>query len=345
MTSIIRSRLFLASVFVLLLLALLTSFNHQKPRVLFLHSFSEEGVWEQAVDDGIRRELAKNRTPIASRWHYLSYADQDGTINWRAAASRARHAIDAYQPDVLVMIGEEAQQYVGRQYVNHPSLRLVYAMGEDPALFGYVGVNNVTGVRETLPLAPLLELLQNLKRPTLRVRVLGMDDATGQAERQQVQNFSWGAHQLLGVELVKDYPSWQAAVRRANLDADVLLVLSFTGLPRSASDPRPKEAAAISHWTEYASKPLVIGVRDSFVTGGGALAVVPSPEGLGQQVAHQALLALAGTRRGGALPPPTESVDFQISMRPERLAARKVVLPVLYVQAARAAHSLYLRGQ
>lgn len=340
-----RLTLIFAGCFVLLLLALLIAFNHQKPRLLILHSFAENGTWETAVDSGIRRELARNRQPISTRWHYMSFSSQAGARQWAAASHNSRNVIDAYRPDVLVAIGEEAQDYVGRYYVNRPDLRVVYAMGEDPASFGYPPAHNVTGVREMLPLAQVVEVLGHLQRPGLRIRALGMDDATGQAERQQVQDFAWAPHRLVAVQLVSDYGAWQEAVRAAAADTDVLLILSFSGLPRSAGDPNPVDNRVLADWTERNSKPLAIGVRESFVAGGGALAVVPSPQGIGEQVARKALATLAEARRRGPLPPPEDSADFHIALRPTRLAMRGLTLPTIYIQAARASQTLYLQPQ
>ncbi len=354
-----------ASVFVLLLLALLVAFNHQKPRVLILHSFSESGQWETAVNTGIQRELARNREPIAVRWRYMALSPHMNAKQWAAAAQRSRATIDSWRPDVLVAIGEEAQDYVGRHYAGRPGPRLVYAMGEDPASFGYAGAPNVTGVHEALPLAQIVELLRHLDRPppreglspqdgaspqdrppprdrpSLRIRALGIDDPTGHAERQQVQDFDWGPHRLLGVELVPDFQAWQEAVRAAAQDADVLLVLSFGGLPKAPGDPGEADGLLVAGWTEHESRPLAIGVRESFVAGGGALAVVPSPYGLGEQAAREALATLAAIRHGEPPPAPEDSLDFQIALRPGRLAARGVELPAIYVQAARATQSLY----
>lgn len=339
-----RPTLLFAAAFIVLLSGLLIAFNHQKPRLLVLQSYSEEGSWETAVDGGIRRELARNLRPVRTRWHYMSFSDESVRTNWEAAAQHSRSVIDAWDPDVLMVIGEEAQQYVGRHYRGRSDLRIVYGVGEDPASFGYVGAANVTGVRETLPLAQIVELLRYFKRPALRIRVLGIDDPTGQAERQQVQDFDWGPHRLTGVLLVSDYAAWQKAVRGAAADADVLLVLSAKGLAREQGALQVVDDRELAHWTEHASVLPVVGVRDSFVAGGGALAVVPSPEALGEQLARQALAALAEARRGGPLPPPQDSVDFQISLRPERLAARGITLPTIYTQAARASHTLYLRS-
>jgi len=337
-----RSSLPFAAAFVALLTIFLVAFNHQKPRLLVLQSYSESGAWERAVDSGIQRELTRNLRPLRTRWHYMSFSEESMRINWDTAAQHSRGVIDTWRPDVLVVIGEEAQQYVGRHYLGRTDMRIVYGVGEDPASFGYAGAANVTGVRETLPLEQIVELLRYVKGPALRIRALGVDDPTGRAERQQVEEFDWGPHRLVGVQLVADYPAWQEAVRAAAGDADVLLVLSSKGLPREEGGAQAVNDRELSYWTEHESALPAIGVRDSFVAAGGGLAVVPSPEALGVQLAHQALTVLAGIRRGGPLPPPQNSIDFQISLRPERLAARGIHLPTIYEQAARASHTLYL---
>jgi len=318
----------------------MAAFNHQKPRILVLHSYTEAGLWEQAFNRGVQAELTKNLAPISVRWHYMSFTNEVGKTDWDDAGKQARQIIDSYRPDVLMSIGEEAQEYVGRHYAGQANIRIAYATSEDPAKYGYQTAHNVTGVKEVLPLAQIVEVLRQLGRPSLRIRVLGMDDPTGQAERDQVQEFSWSPHRLMGVQLVSSFSAWKTAVRAAAQDADVLIVLSFNGLSVSATNPRPVDNGALSAWTEHESKPLVIGIRVPFVAGGGALAVVPSAEGLGGQLARQTL-GLLKRSPGNALPPPEDSVDFLIALRPERLAARKVALPAIYTQAARASHTLF----
>jgi ABC-type uncharacterized transport system substrate-binding protein len=338
-----RLSLFFAAAFVLLLAALLIAFNHHKPRILILQTYAEDGPWETAVDSGIRRELQKSLQPLTTRWHYMSFSGQQGRINWEAAGQNSRQVIDTWQPDVLIAIGEEAQQYVGRHYRGAGDMALVYGIGEDPDSFGYSGAGNVTGVRETLPLAQIVEVLRYVNGGrALRIRALGVDDATGAAERQQVQAFAWAPHQLAGVRLAADYAGWQQAVREAAADADLLLVLSSGGLPRAGGAPGEVPIPELAQWTEQASRVPVIAVRDSYVAGGGALAVVPAPEALGEQLVRQALAVLERRRRGKPLPPPQATVDFQISLRPERLAQRDIALPSIYLQAARASHTLYL---
>lgn len=335
-----RLKMLFAGLLIILLFAAMDTFNHEKPRILILHSYTETGQWERAVNEGINRELAKNRTPISILRHYMAFTDQAGKTDWDDASKQARHVIKTFRPDILVPIGEEAQEYVGRHYVNDPHMRIIYATSEHPSHFGYPEAHNVTGIREILPLAQITEVLHYLHQPTLRIRVLGMDDATGQSEREQVKDFLWAPNHLVDVQLVSNFDAWKAAVHAANQDADVLIVLSYNGLPLSATDTHPVDNKLLATWTEHESKPLVIGVRVPFAAGGGALAVVPSAEGIGAQIGKR-ILTLLALPPGGALPRGNDSQDFLIALRPERLAERKLSLPAIYIQAARASHTLF----
>lgn len=336
-----RTALVFASLFTVLLFALLVTFNHQKPRVLIIHSFPETVPWVGKVNTGIRRTLANNREPIALRWRYMSFSSEMNIAQWAASGRRSRAAIKIWEPDVVLVVGEDAQDHVGRYYTGTDSPHLVYAMTESPEIFGYPSANNITGVHEALPLAQIVELLHHVGGPSLRIRAVGIDDPTGRAEGQQVLGFDWHPHRLTGLDLVADLDGWQDAVRAAADNADVLVVLSFEGLRRAPDSLEAVDRAFIAQWTEHESKPLAIGVRDSFVAGGGAVAIIPSPEGLGEMAARKTLEVLASVRRGPPLPPPEDSLEFQIALRPERLAARGVELPALYIQAARASQSLY----
>lgn len=332
----------LSCAFVLVLVGALVAFNHHKPRLLILHSYAEEGTWEHNFNLGVQRALADNRKPLAHRWHYMTFSasDHPTTEEWEASAQRARSVIERWRPDVLLAVGEEAQTYVARHYAGRSDLRVVYAMTEDPALFGYPSAPHTTGVREVLPLQPIAELLSHLRPSPLRLYAIGVQDATGEAERQQVQAFDWGPHRLLGVTLAADLPAWQQAVQAAH-SADVLLVLSHGGLALRAGHSASTDPLALVQWTAQHARPLTLGVRSRFVADGGALAVSSAPDGLGQQSTALALQALP--ERSASVPPPQLSHDFSVAVHPPGLAVHGVQLPSIYYQAARAAQQLYLQ--
>lgn len=344
-----RLRWWLACAFCLLLLAALIAFNHHKPRLLVLHSYAESGRWEGAFNSGLQRALARNRQPLAVRWHYMTFADDDhpDADEWAASAQRARSVIARWRPDVLLAVGEEAQSYVARHLAGRSALRVVYASGDDPAQLGYDSAARTTGVRERLPLAAAAELLAQLyPGRALRLAALGVDDATGRAEAAQLHSFDWGAHQLQSVALAQDLAQWRQALAGANgapngsPNVDVLLLLSMAGLAQQAGAPALVAPLALAQETQAQARPLALGLRASFVADGGALALAPAPDGLGEQAGELALRALPTS--AGPWPPAQDSRDFIVALRPAHLSARGLQLPAIYHQAARAAQALYL---
>lgn len=330
----------LICVFVLLLAGSLIAFNHQKPRMMVLHSYSEADRWEQSFNRGVRSILETVRVPLAQRWHYMTFVpfDNPSPTEWAASAQRARLVIDQWQPDVLLIVGEEAQDFVGRHYVNQDNIRIVYATAEHPQTYGYDTAQNVTGVRETLPLDAIKQLLQYAPKQPLKIRSIGIDNQTGRAEREQLLAYDWGAHTLLDVTLAQDRNEWEQAVHEAK-DADILIVLSLSGLAEQKEGPAVVDPRKLGLWTQTHAKPLALGIRESFVIDGGAIAVVPSGEGLGQQTTAMATNMLL--HPNSELSPVQNSEHFILALRPDKLAQKGIVLPSVYVQAARASHSLY----
>lgn len=333
----------LATIFVVVLITALIAFNHQKPRLLVLHTYSEEGLWEKSFNRGVDRVLQENRKPLETRWQYMTFTDSDipTQAEWDASGTRARSVIDRWDPDVMLVVGEEAQDFVGRHYINNQDIKIVYAMGENPDYFGYSTAKNVTGINERLPLAAITELLRIIKDGPVKVRAIGINDATGVAEREQLLSFDWGSNTLLNVSLASDLAQWRNFVQNA-ADADVLLVLSSSGLRADKNKNKMTDTKALIQWTVQNANPMTIGVRENFVAYGGAISIIPSAVGLGAQ-STQLVMQLI-TNPDAAIPKPQNNRDFVIALRPSLLNEWDIHLPDIYMQSARTADLIYTRA-
>ena len=68
--------------------------------------------------------------------------------------------IDETQPDIILAVDDDAQNYVARYYINHPHIRVVFAgVNNDPAEYGFDRASNVSGILERLPIDALKETL------------------------------------------------------------------------------------------------------------------------------------------------------------------------------------------
>ena len=326
----------LIGAFLVVALLLLGGFNLSKPRILVLHSSQRTLATVGRVDEGIRQVLDKNRQPLTAHWHYLGIdrlPDQDLRED---AAKIGLRAIQKFNPDVVIAVDDEAQEYVARRFAGQDRPKLVYtAVDRDPKEYGYVGAANVTGVSEKLPLATLRDVLQYVKQgQPVNVAVLGDKGPTSKGQLEQVLAFNWGVHNIVSTQSLSDFPAWQAAITALEGKADVLLVLSHSNLPTGLGAPNTVPTDEVVRWIEAHSKPLPVGTGIEFVESGGGLSVAPSARSMGELAATDALNWLKGK---SAEPKAIEAQDIRhsIALRASALRSRKIELPSVYVEAAR----------
>jgi hypothetical protein len=314
-------------------------FNATKPRILVLHSAAEDSQWASKMDRGMRRALAENRRPVDVEWMYLAVASPTLPRRVEEARAEARRAIGRIKPDVLIAVDDEANALVARDYVGRDRPRILYvALDRSPAEYGYVGAPNVSGIAEQLPLAGVRDAVTDLfpgRTPTLAV--VGVDDDTDRAQLAQVRAFDWGPVRVGDAALVSTAEGWRDVVARA-AGADVLLVLSMEDLPDR--DGAVVTAEELSRWMRDNAKPLPIGTCLCFVDGGGSLSFAPPAEFYGEDAIRLALDWL-NNRATRAPPPAVQSAHFEVAVRQGQLAQRGIVLPPIYLEAARANGTLF----
>lgn len=326
----------LTGAFLLAALLLLGGFNLSKPRILVLHSSERASPTVAKVDEGIRLVLNKNRQPMTVRWHYLGLDNLPDEDLREDAAKGGLRTLEQFKPDVVIAVDDEAQHYVMQRFAGRDRPKVVYtAIDHDPKEYGYVGVANVTGIPERLPLATMRDLFQYVKQgQPVRIGVLGDTGPTSKGQLQQVQAFDWGPNRIVSTQTLGDFPAWMSAVQALEGKVDVLLVLSHGSLPKTPGATTTVPEAEVIRWVETNAKPLPMGMDIEYVLHGGGLAVAPSAKSLGEIAATAALAWLKGE---SGEPPRMVSQDTRYSMavRLAALQARAISLPSIYVEAAR----------
>jgi hypothetical protein len=341
------SRNLLIAGFLTTFVILLGHFNATKPRILVLHSATQESPWVARMDAGMRNALQRNRRPISVEWMYMGVNAPDAR-DAREARAEAQRAISRVDPDVVIAVDDEANALVGRDYVSRDGVagddmgrdrpRVLYvSIDRPPAAYGYPGAPNVTGISDALPWAAVRDVLTGVFGDRASIAVLGVDNESGRAELDQLRTFDWGPVTVGATDLVATAPAWREAVTRS-AGADALVVLSVQSLPEGEGGQVP--AAELSRWTQESAGPLPIGTSVNFVADGGALSFSPPPDSYGEQAIELALDWL-DTRRTPGPPPPVTSSHFEVAMRPDLLARRGVTLPPIYAEAARENGTLF----
>jgi len=206
-------------------------------RLFLVDSYTEDDFWSQQVRAGILETLAR-----------AGYATVDGTLeietfymdvrhvsaieDVRPAALRAIERLVDFQPDIVIVSGEEATRSTIPLYFD-PTLPFVFCgFVGDPSSYG-LDLPNVTGVVEELrpvqTVAMAYAFVEDAQRYLLlsdgsvsgRARALSAYLALGQSE-YGVSTFSF--------ETVREWSDWRKTVLTAGEEADFILLAGYQGV-------------------------------------------------------------------------------------------------------------------
>jgi len=334
--------------FLVLFIATILFLNINKPRILVLHSYSEDYVWTREINVGLQRAL-DNENWLDVHYHEMKtkrHSDQDYL---RRSAVAAHKAIETLQPDVLIAIDDYAQKLVAMDLVNSAGMDIVFAgVNGSVKPYGYDTANNVTGVLERKPARALKEVITFLSssggaKTDGNPRALFLADSSHSTERDAdyLKTFDWSPVQYLGVKSVASFPEWQDAVKALSEKTDFLLVGGYRKL-HATSDPDSPfvKARKVMSWTEENSPVPVIGMNIFNTAEGAMLSVGISPYEQGEVAATMALDIIRNKKTATAIPIHTPR-QYVISIRQSALDRRKIVVPDIFETFARATNNYF----
>lgn len=332
-------------IFIIGLVALFVYSNIHRPRLLILHSYDTSYSWTRDLNVGLRRIL-DTYTNYSIRWHYMDTKRHPHADFKRVAGNGARRAIEQWEPQVVIAIDDDAQEYAAKYFVNHPRINILFAgVNGGTDAYGYPGARNVTGIFERKQLVALQEVAQLIgaERPHPgALRILHLADRSGSVKEDAafMERHDWRPTQFMGSRLIPDFEQWKLAVNEASQQADLILLSNYRKLARSASDDTLVPSQEVMRWTVANSKLPLIGSNLFNVEDGANLAVGVSPFEQGEVVARMAVEVL----EKGITPAdiPTQSTQqFIISLRKRGLDNEQIHLPSIYEAFARATNNFF----
>ncbi|MBF0190123.1 MAG: hypothetical protein HQL99_03115 [Magnetococcales bacterium] len=341
----IHPKTWLIGVFFVLSVLLPAWFNGHKPKIMILHSYDSDYSWVKDVNVGLHRVLDQHRDHSV-HWYYLDTKRHPWPEFKTNASTAMRRMIDTAPPEVIIAIDDDAQHYVTRHLIDHPTIRIVFAgVNNQPADYGFDQARNVTGILERLPMAALRETLlliaqHNAMRQPLTIRFIGDRSETVLGDEKNFRAHDMTPIRVLDSRLVDTFDAWQQAVRESAGQADFLITSNYRRIRRSATGQELVPARELIDWTErHATMPL-IGTNGFFAEDGGMLAIGTSPFEQGE-VAARLALELIGTHPPIHPPPLRVTEQFVVAMRAPLVQARHLILPRIYEAAARSINKYY----
>jgi ABC-type uncharacterized transport system substrate-binding protein len=143
-------------------------------RILHIMSYHSPWRWTDGQLAGFKEGLGDLRAEYKVFEMDTKRHSEPASIEKKAR--EARHLIETWKPDLVYATDDDVQEHVVRHYVNTDLPFVFSGVNKDPAVYGFTGSRNVTGVVEHEHFAESLRLLRAVAPKVRRIAVV-FDDA------------------------------------------------------------------------------------------------------------------------------------------------------------------------
>jgi len=169
----------------------------KKWKILHLMSYHSPWIWTDEQFNGFKAAL--QGLDIEYKVFQLDMKRRTDAA-WKAKVSRvARELIDTWKPDLVYTSDDYAQEYVTKYYINKNLAFVFSGVNADPAVYGFVGSKNITGVLEQEHFIETVKLLKQIVPSVKKIAVIYDDDPTWPPVLGRMKK---GLSQLPGLEIV-----------------------------------------------------------------------------------------------------------------------------------------------
>lgn len=299
-------------------------------KVFVVHSYDRGFAWTADIDEALQRILTPRQ--VRMRTFFMDTNLQHDEARLASAGREAAAIMLEFQPDVVIVSDDNAQQYFAAQFAGNASAPSFVFCGVNkaPAIYGYPAVN-VTGVTENLAWGKGLELLRSIRPSIRRVQVLLDARPSSQAAALSMRaatppdiEADWS--------VIETFDEWRRCVLDAADNHDALAIMTYHNLTDAAGRMVPAEEIML--WTRNNATLPSLGFFDYTVADGALCGVIQTGFEHGSLAAAMALRILGGERAGDI--PVTGSTRGLLMLNMATAGKLGIEIPHLLLQEAAA---------
>ena len=261
----------------------------ERTNILVVHSYDESFRWSseqgQGIVDGLDAAGLRQGLEYNLRVFYMDTRLRYTTPEQIAArAAEATALIEELHPAVVFITDDPALRTVAVPYVEaHPDTKVAFVFSGiniDPTVYKPIASleapgGRITGVLERIPVGAAMTVANRVFPEAERAAVLADGSGSSAAALADYnKTYPGGLHSPIEVTsftLAKTFAQWQAQVRSANTNADLLGLVNYHGLTDEAGNIVPP--ADVLAWTLANSTNPVMGLVRDWVGDGMPVAV------------------------------------------------------------------------
>jgi ABC-type uncharacterized transport system substrate-binding protein len=304
-----------------------------RPRVLLVHSYHTSYAWVDSVTRGVRMGLSPKEVDLEVFYMDTKRRSDEGWKLQRGAEARA--LVEEWNPEIVILVDDNAQQYLGKYLVGAPRPRLVFCgVNAEPSKYGYTPTT-ATGIIERPHIRQTFELVHRLLPDARRVLIVTDDNETTRGVSPFLTDLP-PPFEAIEHKFVSTLAAWQETIENGREGADVILVYTYHTLMQNAGAPDAPNAdpKLVLQWTVAHSPVPLIGALVFNLDDGALCGLVESGVEQGRAAAEyvtrllhgselsqlpvkvatqgQSMLNLSAARHWGITPSPEVLSEFQI---------------------------------
>lgn len=202
-------------------------------RVLVVHSYDVDSyLWTEGEMLGFNTSLDKMDDlgfDIDLKVFNMD-TKRNPSNEWKEkSAVEAMKIIEEWDPDIVYLTDDNAQKYVGMNYLGSDILFVYSGVDNDPADYGYIKANNFAGVIERHHLRETVDLLKEFYPLVEKIGVIYDDSVTGELNAGNMIEISKGMTDVEFVEWarVSTFEEYKAKVDEYQESVDAILFLNI----------------------------------------------------------------------------------------------------------------------
>jgi len=221
--------------------------SQPKYKILYVMSYHADWLWTQEQLDGFKYALKE--LDVEYKIFELD-TKRNSSEAWKEqAGAKARELIDSWQPDLVYVSDDDAQEYVTKYYINKDIPFVFSAVNADPSKYGFVGSKNITGVLERPHFAQSVQLLRRIKPEVKKIAAVFDDNAMWDSV---IQTMKEEAGQLPDIEIVSwdtiyTFEEYKQKIKEYQTTVDAIALIGIFGFKDENSFNMPYQE--VLKWT------------------------------------------------------------------------------------------------
>jgi len=201
--------------------------TNRRYKILHIMSYHSPWKWTDDQFSGFKAGLAGLNVEYRV---YQMDTYRNSAEEWKQKAGReARAIIETWKPDLIYLNDDDAQQYVGRYYVNSEIPFVFSGVNREPEEYGYAGSRNITGVLEQEHFVESVKLLKKIVPGVETIAVVLDEGVTwnGVVRRMKQKQSLLPEVKIISWDVIGTFEEYKKKVMEYQKSADAVALLGI----------------------------------------------------------------------------------------------------------------------